>query len=586
MAIQKQKLGDILVSADIITEEQLEEALEHQEETGQKVGEALKDLGYIEGIELAAALSTQLNIPYVRLSDYNLTEDLKEVIPEDVARSRQLIPIEELEDQVVIAVADPLDIASMDEIKMMVGKEVEAVIAAEEDIESSLEDIYGSADEISGVIDEMTEDDVDLVSDQSADMGEDLEEQVNETPVIKLVNMILLEAIKNRASDIHLEPFEHKFVVRIRLDGVLQELNPPPKELQDAVISRIKVMADLDIAERRLPQDGRIRLQLAGRTLDFRVSTLPTVFGESVVLRLLSQDDIDLETDALGMIPEVEEQYRNIIERPNGIMLVTGPTGCGKTTTLYAGLNHINNPEDKIITMEDPVEYELPGLIQCQVNQEVGFTFAGGLRSILRQDPDICLVGEVRDVETAEIAVQASLTGHLVLSTTHTNEAAGAITRLVDMGVQPFLLTSTIQAIVAQRLVRVVCDECKEEYAPDPEDLQALGKDPREWEDHTFVRGTGCDNCGDTGFRGRTGIFELLEMSQGISALINEKAPANAIYQKALAEGMIPMREDGWRKAADGITTVEEILRVAPVESGVSIDVSELDIDEEIAQHL
>lgn len=586
MAIQKKKLGDILLSAEIISEEELEEALEHQEETGLKLGEALKDLGYIEGIELAAALSTQLNIPYVRLSDYNLSEELSDVIPEDVARSRNLIPIENLEDQVVIAVADPLDVASMDEIKMMVGKEVESVIAAREDIESSQEKIYGTADEISGVIDDMTEDDVDIVSDQSADMGEDIEDQVNETPVIKLVNMILLEAIKNKASDIHLEPFEHKFVVRIRLDGVLQELNPPPKELQQAVISRIKVMADLDIAERRLPQDGRISLKLAGRELDFRVSTLPTVHGESVVLRLLSQEDIDLQTDALGMLPEVEEKYRQIIERPNGIMLVTGPTGCGKTTTLYAGLNHINNPEDKIITMEDPVEYELPGLIQCQVNEEVGFTFANGLRAILRQDPDICLVGEVRDVETAEIAVQASLTGHLVLSTTHTNEAAGAVTRLVDMGVQPFLLTSTIQAIVAQRLVRVVCEDCKEEYEPDPDDIQGLGKNPREWEDHTFVHGTGCENCGDTGFRGRTGVFELLEMTKGISALVNEKAPANALHQKAVEEGMIPMREDGWQKAVDQVTTVGEVLRVAPVESGIDVDVSDLDIDEELAQHL
>jgi type IV pilus assembly protein PilB len=586
LVIQKKRLGEILISAGILTEEQLEEGLEQQEETGQKLGESLVELGHIEGVELAAALSTQLNIPYVRLSDYRLGEELSNIIPETVARSRQIVPIEELDDQVVIAVADPLDIASVDEIKMTVGKDVEPVIAVIDEIEDALGDIYGSADQISGVIDQMTEDDVDFVSDSGPDLGQNVEEMVNETPVIKLVNMILLEAIKNKASDIHLEPFEHRFIVRIRLDGVLQELNPPPKELQHAVISRIKVMADLDIAETRLPQDGRIRLKLAGQELDFRVSTLPTVFGESVVLRLLSQEDIALETDAMGFQPDVEEKFRDVLSRPNGIILITGPTGCGKTTTLYAGINHINDPEDKIITMEDPVEYEVGGLIQCQVNEKVGFTFASGLRAILRQDPDICLIGEIRDVETAEIAVQASLTGHLVLSTTHTNEAAGAITRLVDMGVQPFLLTTTIQVVVAQRLVRLICENCREEYEPDPDDLQSLGKSPADYEDLTFTHGVGCEKCGGTGFKGRTGIFEMLEMTEAISDMITEKAPANLINQKAIEEGMVPMREDGWIKIVDGMTTVEEVLRVAPVDSGVSVDISELDIDEELASYL
>jgi type IV pilus assembly protein PilB len=586
MAVEKQRLGDILLSAGIITEEQLEEGLEHQEETGQKLGNALIDLEHIEGVELAAALSSQLNIPYVELSDYNITSELVSNIPEDVARARGVLPIEETEEQFVIAVTDPLDIASMDEIKMMVGKEVEPVIAPEKNILEAMDEAYGEQDEISGIVDEMTEDDVDVVSDTSADMEEDVEDVINETPVIKLVNMIMLEAIKNNASDIHLEPFENKFVVRMRLDGVLQELNPPPKELQDAVISRIKVMADMDIAETRMPQDGRIRIKLKGKQVDFRVSTLPTVFGESVVLRLLSQEDIDLQTDQLGMIPEVEEEFRHSVESPNGIVLVTGPTGCGKTTTLYAGINHINNTEDKIITMEDPVEYEIDGLVQCQVNEKVGFTFANGLRAILRQDPDICLVGEIRDVETAEIAIQASLTGHLVLSTTHTNEAAGAITRLVDMGVQPFLLTATIQAVLGQRLVRLICDNCREEYEPDPKDIRSLGHEMSEVEDFTFTRGAGCEQCGDTGFKGRTGIFEFLQMSEAISELVNEKAPANVLHQKAVEEGMIPMREDGWQKIMDGLTTVEEVLRVSPVESGVEVDVDELDIDEEMAQHL
>jgi len=586
MAVQKQRLGDILRSAEIITREQLEEGLRHQQETGQKLGKSLIDLGYIEGVELAAALSSQLNIPYVDLSEYTITPDLVSSISEDVARSRGILPIEENKDEYVIAVTDPLDIASMDEIKMMVGKEIEPVIAPERQIQIQIDEVFGEHDEISEMVDGMTEDDVDVVTDTSADMDADLENVINETPVIKLVNMIMLEAIRNNASDIHLEPFENKFVVRMRLDGVLQELNPPPKDLQSAVISRIKVMADMDIAESRMPQDGRIRIKLKGSQVDFRVSTLPTVFGESVVLRLLSQEDIDLQTDQLGMIPEVEETFRQSVKRPNGIVLVTGPTGCGKTTTLYSGINHINDPEEKIITMEDPVEYEIPGLIQCQVNEQVGFTFANGLRAILRQDPDICLVGEIRDVETAEIAIQAALTGHLVLSTAHTNEAAGAITRLVDMGIQPFLLTATVQSVLGQRLVRLICDNCREPYQPDTQDIRSLGYDPNEYEDFEFTRGTGCQKCGDTGFKGRTGIFELLTMSQKIAELVNDQAPENVPHQQAIDEGMSAMREDGWQKVLDGKTTLEEVLRVSPVESSVTVDVDELDIDEELAQHL
>lgn len=582
----KQRLGDILVSAGIINDHQLNEGLQHQQETGQKLGNALIDLDHIKGVELAAALSSQLNIPYVELSDYDFSNGLVSRVPENVARARGVLPIEETEEEVVIAVTDPLDIASMDEIKMMVGKPVEPVIAPGEKIRTMMDEIYGERDEISGMIDDMTEDDVDVFSDTGADMQNDVEEIINETPVIKLVNMIMLEAIKNTASDIHLEPFENKFIVRMRLDGVLQELNPPPKELQTAVISRIKVMADMDIAETRMPQDGRIRIKLKGKQLDFRVSTLPTVFGESVVMRLLSQEDVELKTDQIGMIPSVEENFQQSIERPNGIVLVTGPTGSGKTTTLYAGVNHINDPQEKIITMEDPVEYEIPGLIQCQVNEDVGFTFANGLRSILRQDPDICLVGEIRDVKTAEIAIQAALTGHLVLSTTHTNEAAGAITRLVDMGVKPFLLTATIQSVMGQRLVRLVCDDCREPYQPDPKDIRSLGYDPGEYEDFEFTRGAGCAHCGNTGFKGRTGIFELLTMSEKMSELVNEKAPANVLHQQAVDEGMIPMREDGWQKVLDGKTTVDEILRVSPVESSVTVDVDELDIDPQLAQHL
>lgn len=586
MAVQKERLGDILLSAGIITEDELDEGIEHQKETGQKLGKALVDLGVIDGVELAAALSTQLSIPYVRVEDYDLTRDLVSTIPKDVAQNRKILPIEENEERLVVAVADPLDIASMDEIKMMVGKDIEPVIAVEEEIDEVLNEIYGTEEEISGIIEDVTEDDVDVVSSTGPDLDQSVEEMANETPVIKLVNMILLESVKHQASDIHLEPFEHKFVVRLRMDGVLHELNPPPKEFQSAIISRIKIMADLDIAETRLPQDGRIKIKLAGQQVEYRVSTLPTVFGESVVLRVLSQEEMDLDPGVLGMTDEQEETFKEMVDRPNGIILNTGPTSSGKTTTLFSGLNYVKSTDTKIITMEDPVEYQLPGIIQTQVNEKTGFTFASGMRSMLRQDPDICLVGEIRDMETAEIAVQASLTGHLVLSTVHTNQAAGAMTRLTNMGVQPFLLTSTIQAVLAQRLVRLICENCKEEFTPEDRELRKLGKDPEAYRDQTFYRGRGCSQCGGTGYDGRTAIFELMEMTPTIAELCSEKASASEIHDRAVEEGMMPLSEHGWRKVLDGLTTVEEVVRVAPSENEINIDRDELDVDDELAQYL
>lgn len=587
MVAQKQRLGEILVSADILTEEELQKGIDHQQNTGQKLGDALRDLDLITGVELAAALSTQLNIPYVRLEDYDLTRDIVSEIPKEVAEARKIIPIEVEPDKIIVALSDPLDIASMDEIKMMVGKEVEAVIAVEEEIEEALMNVYGTEHEIESVIDEASEDDIDVVSDSGSDLDQDSEEEmVNKTPVVKLVNQILLESIKTHASDIHLEPFEHKFMVRLRIDGVLHELSPPPKQFQSAILSRVKVMADMDIAETRMPQDGSIKVNLGGQMVNFRVSTLPTVFGESVVLRPLIQDDIDLEPANLGMSEEQEEKFTEIIERPNGIILNTGPTSSGKSTTLFAGLNYIKDMENKIITLEDPVEYRLPGIIQTEVNEKAGYTFADGMRAMLRQDPDIALVGEIRDMETAEIAVQASLTGHLVLSTVHTNQAAGAMTRLINMGVQPFLITSTIQAVLAQRLVRIVCDNCRESYEPEPESLRQISKDPNEWMDHEFSQGAGCAECDDTGYTGRTGIFELLTMSPSIRDLVNAKASATEIHEKAVEEGMMTLTEHGWQKVLDGVTSVEEILRVAPSETDLNMDVEDMDIDEEIAQYL
>ncbi len=586
MAVDKERLGQILRSADIIDRQQLQEGLDHQKETGQRIGQALIELGHIDGIQLAAALSTQLNIPYVRLNDYELNEDLVATIPKEVAKNRKILPIDTDGNKLVLAVSDPLDVASMDEIRMMVDREIEPVVAVEDEIEGALEEIYGTEDEIAGIIEEVSEGDVDVVSSGGAELDEGTEVMADETPVIKLVNMILLEAVEHGASDIHLEPFEHKFMVRLRLDGVLHELSPPPEEFQEAIISRIKIMADLDIAEKRRPQDGRIKIKLAGREVEYRVSTLPTVFGESVVLRVLSQEDMDLDPSVLGMTDEQEETFKQIIDRPNGIVLNTGPTSSGKTTTLFSGLNCINDTETKILTMEDPVEYELPGIIQTQVNEKAGYTFADGMRSMLRQDPDVCLVGEIRDRETAEIAVQASLTGHLVLSTVHTNQAAGAITRLTNMGIEPFLLTATIQAVLAQRLVRVICESCREEYRPDSSDLKKLGKDPDQQESRTFYRGRGCNECGGTGYDGRTAIFELLEMSSEIVDMCSERASASQIHDQAVENGMLSLTEHGWKKVRDGITTCEEIVRVAPSGDEINVNLDALNIDRELLQYL
>ncbi|MFB6346132.1 MAG: GspE/PulE family protein [bacterium] len=586
MVVQKERLGDILVSAGIISEEELQQGIDRQQETGDKLGKSLIDLGLISGVELAAALSTQLNIPYVRLTDYELDRELITTIPKNLARNRQIIPIEENEQKLVVAVADPLDIASLDEVEMMTGKDIEPVIAVESEIVEALNEFYGAEDEISGIIEEASQDDVDVMSTTDSDLEDNVEEMAEETPVIKLVNMILLESVKHDASDIHLEPFEHKFMVRLRMDGVLHEMDPPPKEFQSAIISRIKIMADLDIAETRLPQDGRIKIKLAGQQVEYRVSTLPTVWGESVVLRVLSQEDMALDPGVLGMTEDQEETFKELIERPNGIVLNTGPTSSGKTTTLFAGLNYINDPEIKIITMEDPVEYQLPGIMQCQINKKAGFNFVNGMRAMLRQDPDVCLVGEIRDMETAEIAVQAALTGHMVLSTVHTNQAAGAVSRLVNMGIKPFLLTSTIQAVLAQRLVRVICEHCKEVIEPAQEDLEQIGRSLDDVRDIDLYGGRGCSECGGTGYDGRTAIFEMLEMSSRIAELCTEKASASEIHKAALEEGMLSLTEHGWKKVQDGITTVEEIVRVAPSEKEISVDKDDLDFEDELIQYL
>jgi len=576
---QRKRLGDILVDAGIITDEQLKEALELQRESDFRLGQQLVHLQYATGEQIAAALSAQLGIPYVRLSDYNITEDLVKILPAKVARKHKILPIEQVEDKLVVAVADPLDIAALDNISIMLGFYVEPVIAPESEIIAAQDQHYATLESMEHLVAEMGEDDLETLEDvPGADLETSSTTAAADTPVIKYVNAIIVQSLKERASDIHVEPFEHSMQIRERIDGVLLPMTPPPRNLWSGIPSRIKVMANLNIAENRLPQDGRIRMKLGGREVDMRISTLPTMYGESVVMRLLDRGAVMIQIDQLGMQKESQEKLKKQLENPNGIVLVTGPTGCGKTTTLYAGVLEVNSPEVKIITVEDPVEYEVSGLVQCQVNERVGMTFPAALRSILRQDPDIILIGEIRDVETAQIAIQSALTGHLVLSTTHTNDSAGAITRLVDMGVEPFLLTSTIRAICAQRLVRTICPQCKTPFKPDSEDLRKLGIDPASVSDVTFYHGKGCNHCVKTGYYGRIGIFELLEMSESVMDLIVQQKPANIIHHQAVSEGMQTMAEDGWRKACAGITTISEVVRVAPADGTVAFEDSMKDM--------
>ncbi|PIU48429.1 MAG: type II secretion system protein GspE [Candidatus Hydrogenedentes bacterium CG07_land_8_20_14_0_80_42_17] len=560
------KIGELLVSSGLITPEQRDHLLEVQKEKGGKFGELAIAEEMITEDDLLNILSSQLNIPVVNLEEAIIDPKVPLLLPSKIAQRYSMLPIEETENKIVIAVADPTNIQGIDDAKMMLNKDVELVLCRKADLLRNIDDYYGGVESVQELLEGITEDDIELVKDE-ADLTGNGAVDIEDNRIVKYVNLIILEAIKNHASDVHLEPFENEFVIRQRIDGVLHKMPAPPKQVQNAVISRIKVMADLNIAESRLPQDGRIKLRLAGKEIDLRVSSLPTVFGESVVLRLLDRTAQILTLEQLGMSDETRIKMEKIIENPNGIVVVTGPTGCGKTSSLYACVVKLHNPEDKFITVEDPVEYEIDTLTQVQVHEKVGLTFGATLRSILRQDPDIILVGEIRDVETAEISIQASLTGHLVLTTLHTNEAAGSITRLIDMGIEPFLLTSTILAVCGQRLVRTICPMCKEVADIDKEKLKLLAPPNTDISKITLYRGRGCEECTGTGYKGRTGIFELFIMSEEIQELVLQKAPANVLHAKAQELGMVTMAMDGWNKVMQGITTLEEVHRVAPLKT-------------------
>jgi general secretion pathway protein E len=560
------RFGEFILRKGFVEPKDLERALQEQRLTGLPLGRTLFELGYLTELQLYVALSQYFGIPFMPENLYPEKPARATVIPIKYMREYCFVPIKADDTGLTIVIADPSNQSVIHDLQAAFGyKNINVYLGTEQDIKKAIERYFG---EESKTIEEIVED----VPIEGEEIGEPegehdishLRDMALEAPVVRIVNLIISRAIERGASDIHIEPFEGELKVRYRIDGILHDVESPPKRLQAAIISRIKIMAKLNIAERRLPQDGRIKLRVKDKDIDLRVSTVPTLNGESVVMRILDRSTLILSLDKLGFAPAILKQFEALIRRPHGIILVTGPTGSGKTTTLYAALEKINTPEKKIITIEDPIEYHLEGVNQIQVKPSIGLTFANGLRSIVRQDPDIIMVGEIRDPETAEIAIQSALTGHLVFSTVHTNDAAGAVTRLLDMGMENYLLASSILGILAQRLVRLICRNCKKEVPAAPELIKELGLDPLE--SFPAFEGSGCEACSYTGYRGRIGIFELLVIDEGLRNLILEKTSSNIIKQHAISKGMVTLRDDGLAKAKAGLTSIAEVLRVTQEE--------------------
>ncbi len=560
-------LGRILIKMGKVTRAQVSEALELQKKKRGPLGQLLIEMGYAEAGDVHLALAAQVGMDSIRLGDIDIEKNVIDMIPSQTAHAYRIIPTEYDRETNTLGVAldSPDNFHATDDLKTLMGFNVTARITTEEDMTEALNRYYPeeAADTINDLITELSSDE-DLAKfvgrGESIDLDE-IREMAESSPVKKLVNLVLLQAIRDKASDIHFEPFEDEFKMRYRIDGVLFEMVPPPKHVAMAISSRIKVMASLDIAERRVPQDGRIELLVEGRPVDLRVSVLPTMFGESVVLRVLDRTQVNLDLDQIGLREDEADHFRQLIKKPHGIIIVTGPTGSGKTTTLYSALRELNSPEVKILTSEDPVEYDIDGMVQCQIRAEIGLTFARCLRSFLRQDPDIILVGEIRDLETAQISVQASLTGHLVLSTLHTNDAPSSIARLLDLGLEPFLITATLEAILAQRLVRKVCENCKEEYDPTDQQLMQLDLSPEDVASHRLFYGRGCDYCNQTGYRGRQGIFELMVFDDELRELVMSAASSAVLRSAARKRGMRTLRESGLLTLYDGVTTIDEVVR-------------------------
>jgi type IV pilus assembly protein PilB len=572
MAIRR--LGQILVDLGFITDEQLEMLVEEQHQhPNQLIGRLGEEMGLITEEQLAQALAEQMNMQVVDLSDVTIPKSVLDEITETMAQLYRVIPIKLEENTLTLASSEPQKLSVQDELRSFLGREIKMVVATDRDIQKSLDRYYASETEnMEGLIEQLQDDEElkkaaeEITTDGPIDITS-MEALADSAPVRKLLNMVLLLAIKDHASDVHFEPFEDEFRIRIKADGVLYEMVPPPRHLAFAITTRIKVMANLDIAERRLPQDGRIELSVGGHPVDLRVSVLPTMFGESVVMRVLDRSVVSLNLNKVGMDAPTMAAFRKVIAKPNGIVLVTGPTGSGKTTTLYSALSELNTIEDKLITTEDPVEYDIDGIVQVPIDADIDVTFAKCLRSILRQDPDKILVGEIRDLETAEIAVQASLTGHIVFSTLHTNDAPSTITRLKDMGVPTFLITATVEAILAQRLVRRICSQCREETIPATDLLLDLGMSTDDLNEKRFYRGAGCDVCNNTGYKGRVGLFELMIMNDDLRDMIMRNAPVDDLRSAAQGFGMVTLRDAGINFIHDGTTTIDEIVRETILEA-------------------
>jgi type IV pilus assembly protein PilB len=550
----------------LIDDLQYEEVAAEHKRSGTAVGQILQDFGIMDMDAILQTISNYMGAPVVSLGEINFSPDLIKSVPGNAARMYRCIPVGKSDSALQLAFEDPLNPGRVDEVGFIVKRDIQPVIANPGEISKLIEKYYGQddGDSVSEILKELGADEGMAREVEQIESSDDIAlvaDLADAAPIVRFVNLVLMQAVKDRASDIHFEPFETEFRIRYRVDGALYEMAPPPKHLALPVISRIKVMASLNISERRLPQDGRIKFTLGNREIDLRVSTLPTTFGESVVLRVLDRSAVNLEIESLGFPKYVHDYVTEAIQRPNGIFVVTGPTGCGKTTTLYSCLRRVNTIDSKLLTAEDPVEYDIEGIMQVAINEAFGMTFSKALRSFLRQDPDIIMVGEMRDIETAQISIQASLTGHLVLSTLHTNDAPGAVTRLVDMGVEPFLISSTLMGVLGQRLVRTICKDCRTPFEPTENQLALLNLSPHDLGDKVFYYGRGCSTCNDTGYKGRKGIYELLVVTDAVRNLINERAPTVVVRQKAVELGMVTLREDGLRGIFEGDTTIEEVVK-------------------------
>ena len=571
MLKEKKSLGESLVEDGLISAAELKQVQEEEKSSGQRFRQVVVKMGFMTEEGLVDFCSNKFGITRIELANYLVPGEIIKLVPEDLARKHELVPVLKIGNRLTCAMVDPWNIIALDELQAITGLNIEPAMATQKEIQKALNEFYGVKGNLTDLLGSLEVENLDVKKTGEAEEETDIKKLAGiaeEPVVVRLVNMIIIQAISERASDIHIVPEEGGLRVRFRVDGMLHDASSPPKHLQAAIISRIKIMSNLDISERRLPQDGRFSIKIENRPIDLRVSCVPTMYGESVVLRLLDVSSAHLALPALGFSPDTLEEFHKLITLPHGILLVTGPTGSGKTTVLYAALDKINSHEKNIITIEDPVEYKLKGIVQIQVNAKINLTFANGLRSILRQDPDVIMVGEARDFETAEIAIQAALTGHLVFTTLHTNDALSASSRLIDMGVEPFLISASLAGILAQRLVRTICEDCKEAYVPPDSALRDLGIDLMDGKAMKFFKGKGCPKCMGSGYKGRIGIFELLTLAgkENLRNLIVARAPLHELKKEAARLGMVTLREDGIRKIREGITTIEEVIRVTQEE--------------------